>query len=96
MDSKEIIAEAMVDISITSSSNPSGKPGIKGTLITKGFTPRLHDKSYILKLNETVSWRVRITMQPISMSDFDPTLTRFDIFFEDAAWYSTATWFESL
>jgi hypothetical protein len=96
-DSKEILTEAMVDISLISPSNPVGKPRIKGTIITKGFKPQLSDESYILKLDAGFSGSVRITIKPIHpLRDVDPTITQFDVLFEDSVWYTSLEWFESL
>ena len=88
IDSKEIVTDAMVDISLIYPINPAERVDIRGTLKTKGFKTKLNEKSFILKLNETVSWRVRITLQPISILHFDPKFTRFDIWFEDSDWHS--------
>jgi hypothetical protein len=93
-DSKEIVTEATVEISLFTT--PDKQAEIKGTITTKGFTPLLQDKSYILKLNERISGRVRMIMQPVTTWDFDPSLTRFKVFFEDNVWNANIEWFESL
>ena len=96
LDSKEIVTDAMVDISLIFPVNPARRVDIRATLTTKGFKTKLNDKCFILKLNETVSWRVRITLQPISILHFDPKFTHFDIWFEDSDWHSIIEWFESI
>jgi hypothetical protein len=95
-NSKEIVADVTVDISLIFPTNPADRADIKGTLATKGFKTQFNDKSYILQLNEKVSRGVRLTLQPISLLHFSPMYTRYDVWFENSAWHSSIDWFESL
>jgi hypothetical protein len=96
-ESKKILADGMVDISVSSPPAPAGKPRIRGTITTKGFNPQLSDESCILKLNDGFSGSVRITIKPIHpLREVDPTTTQFDVLFEDSAWLANLQWFESL
>ena len=94
--SKEIITEVLVHLSLISSPEQDKQPGIEGTLIIQDFKPEYHDKQYILNINEKVSGRVRITMQPMSGGDMDLITTQYDIWFEDPFWTSGVEWFDSL
>lgn len=93
IDSKEIISESMVDISLIPPLNPGRQPSLIGTMIINRFKPQFHDKQYLLKLSDKTSGKIRITMQPVSMLG---TKTLFDIWFEDPAWHSSIDWFEAL
>ncbi len=96
-ESKKILADGTVDISVSSPPAPAGKPRIRGTITTKGFNPPLSDKSFILKINEKTSGSVRITIKPIHpLREVDPTTTQFDVLFEDSVWYKRLEWFKSL
>lgn len=96
-ESKKILADGMVDISVGPPPAPTGKPRIRGTITTKGFNPQLSDDSYILKITERISGNVRITIKPIHpFREVDPTITQFDVLFEDSVWYKRLEWFKSL
>jgi hypothetical protein len=95
LDTKEIVTEALVEIILITPSNPAAIPSIKGTLLTKGYTPQYNDKSYMLKLGD-FSDTVRITMQQINPMKDDITRTRFDISFEGSSWHTDIKWFDAL
>ena len=96
LNSREIIVEVSVHLSLTSPPDLHGQPRLKGTLIIQNFNPEYHDKEYILYFNEKISGKVRITMQPISSGDMDLIGTQYDIWFEDSFWTSSIEWYESL
>ena len=93
---KEIVTQASVRLSLVSPIYTNKKPEIKGSLVIEGFKPGFKDRQYILKFNDKVSGRVRLTLQPMSGRDMDLSNTRCDIQFEDSFWYSSTEWFESL
>jgi hypothetical protein len=95
LDTKEIVTDVVVEITLITPSNPAAIPSIKGMLLTKGYTPQYHDKPYILKLGD-FSDTVRITMQPIDPMKEDLTRTRFDISFEGSSWRTDIKWFVTL
>ena len=96
IESKEIITEVSVHMSLISPPDLHRQPRIKGTLIIQGFKPEYNDKQYILELNKEISGRVRITMQPMSSQNMNLINTKYDIWFEDSFWVSSIKWFESL
>ena len=93
MDSKKIITESTVDIVLTSPPKPDGQHSLKAVLIINGHKPELHNKQYLLNLNDKISGIVRITLQDFFMQGIE---TRFDVWFEDPAWHSNINWFVSL
>ena len=96
IESKEIITEVLVHISLISPPDLHGQPRINGTLIIQSFKPEFNDKQFILFFSEKISGRVRITMQPMSSGDMDLITTQYDIWFEDPFWVSNIEWFESI
>ncbi len=96
IESKEIITEVSVHLSLIPPPILHGQPRIKGTLIIQSFKPEYNDKQFILELSKAITGRVRITMQPMSGGDMDLINTQYDIGFEDPFWASNIGWFESL
>ena len=91
MERKNILAEVSVVINLVHPKSPDDRPHYQVTATVKGYKPELADKSHILKLSETVSGEVFISIIGVP----DTTQTRFTVTLQDSAWNSVQ-WFQSL
>ena len=89
--SKDVLTDILIEVSLIQPRNPADRPEYRAFGIINGYKPELDNKSYILRLSETVSGGVFISIDGIP----DTTQTRFKVSFQDSAWINL-DWFQSL
>jgi hypothetical protein len=89
--SKEILSDILIEIFLIQPKSSVDRFEYRAYGTIKGYKPEFDNKSYNLKLGESISGNVFISIDGIP----DTTQTRFKIVLQDSVW-SNLDWFQSL
>jgi hypothetical protein len=89
-DSKMLLSESMVSITLVDPQNPDDLPRYEASLTVDGHKPELDNKSHLLKLSDNLIGEVFISIEGIP-----GTQTRFKVFLQGSNW-SNVEWFQKI
>jgi hypothetical protein len=84
IETKQLIAEEVVYITLTTPATQDKVPEIRGRMTLDGFKPEYNDKQFLFEIThkkgEILSGRIRLIMTVVTRQDFDPKHTRFIVY----------------
>ncbi len=89
-DSKTLLSEAAVSITLIDPQNPDDRPHYEVSLAMDGYKPDLDNKSHLLKLGDNLVGEVFISIDGIPGNQ-----TYFKVHLQDNIWNSLE-WFQTL